>query len=568
MNRLFSVLLVLGLCIFMVSAMWGASGFAVKVVATDGVMTDTLTLGNAVGATNGIDTLLGEIEMPPAPITAIFDVRSVDFESFTGHGQGLKTDYRPYRRALQTDTFSISWQPTVETGVPGTLLLTWDAGLTGYFHLIDGITGTIFNIDMTAQTTFTVPVGITPFYIIYGDNAAFQTASYFRITHEVDIKAKLNKATKPSSKTPWVLPNIVTIGTELDKSSLGALVGYQMGTDVTLKGVHLKKFADVMKSGIYAKDGTIHTQYRSCLDSTDVVDKKGNRKFIGKKNLTKMPPVKGFQNSALFAELMTLQFNIKLNNATYVSSKALPSAPTVGMTYLVQGHNGLTFDGLFINAPDTNDVLNPWNGQTIGALATAAGNALSCVPGVPSVLTMQELKAACEKINKSFIKTYPDTGNYVTSAAKLDTASFWNFPTKGLKWDKIYRINGIPIVKVPFLVRSLPAVAEGNSVPRTVAEGSQPEAYSLDQNYPNPFNPTTQIAFNLVDKGFVTVKIFNMLGQEVATLANHEEMTAGANAVTFDASSLASGAYFYRIAVNDEAGALKFQAVKKMMLVK
>ena len=59
-----------------------------------------------------------------------------------------------------------------------------------------------------------------------------------------------------------------------------------------------------------------------------------------------------------------------------------------------------------------------------------------------------------------------------------------------------------------------------------------------------------------------------MLGQEVATLANHEEMAAGSQEVTFNASDFASGAYFYRIIVNDEAGAMKFQAVKKMMLVK
>jgi len=205
--------------------------------------------------------------------------------------------------------------------------------------------------------------------------------------------------------------------------------------------------------------------------------------------------------------------------------------------------------------------------MTIAQLATAAGNALSCT-APHDTTTLKELKAACEKINKAFIKTYPDTGNYVTSAAKLDTASYWNFPPKGLKWDKIYRIKGLPIVNVPYLVRALPAVAGGNSVPRTVAEGAQPEAYSLNQNYPNPFNPTTQIAFNLVDKGFVTVKIFNMLGQEVATLANHEEMAAGQNAVTFEASNFASGAYFYRVVINDEAGAIKFQAVKKMMLVK
>jgi hypothetical protein len=102
----------------------------------------------------------------------------------------------------------------------------------------------------------------------------------------------------------------------------------------------------------------------------------------------------------------------------------------------------------------------------------------------------------------------------------------------------------------------------------SIVENVQPENYSLEQNYPNPFNPSTKIQFNLANDGMVSVKVFNMLGQEVATLAN-QEMTAGMNTVTFDASSMASGVYFYRVSVNDLAtGKLMFSDMKKMMLVK
>ncbi len=90
---------------------------------------------------------------------------------------------------------------------------------------------------------------------------------------------------------------------------------------------------------------------------------------------------------------------------------------------------------------------------------------------------------------------------------------------------------------------------------------TMPTSYTLHQNYPNPFNPTTQIRFDLVESQIVKLSVFNVLGQEVMTLANRQ-MDAGRHAVTFDAANLASGLYFYRI----EAG--QFTDMKKMILMK
>lgn len=85
--------------------------------------------------------------------------------------------------------------------------------------------------------------------------------------------------------------------------------------------------------------------------------------------------------------------------------------------------------------------------------------------------------------------------------------------------------------------------------------------YSLEQNYPNPFNPSTTIKYSVPEAGMVTLKVFNMLGQEVATLVN-EVKSASENTVSFNASNLASGLYIYQI------NAKNFTASKKMMLLK
>ena len=88
-----------------------------------------------------------------------------------------------------------------------------------------------------------------------------------------------------------------------------------------------------------------------------------------------------------------------------------------------------------------------------------------------------------------------------------------------------------------------------------------PKTFALEQNYPNPFNPSTAISYQLPVAGNVSLKVFDMLGKEVATLVNARQ-EAGAYTVNFNANNLSSGVYFYRL----QAG--NFVQTRKMMLVK
>ena len=88
-----------------------------------------------------------------------------------------------------------------------------------------------------------------------------------------------------------------------------------------------------------------------------------------------------------------------------------------------------------------------------------------------------------------------------------------------------------------------------------------PNQYSLGNNYPNPFNPVTRIEYTLPEQTHVLLTVFNLLGQEVRTLVN-ETQSPGVKSVDFDAKSLPSGIYFYKLTT------AKFTKVKKLVLLK
>lgn len=90
-----------------------------------------------------------------------------------------------------------------------------------------------------------------------------------------------------------------------------------------------------------------------------------------------------------------------------------------------------------------------------------------------------------------------------------------------------------------------------------------PSEYKLSQNYPNPFNPVTTIEFSLPKNGFVNLRVYDITGREVWNFGNAQISNAGSYKVTFDASKLSSGVYFYSLCVDN-----KIVDTKKMILLK
>jgi hypothetical protein len=126
-------------------------------------------------------------------------------------------------------------------------------------------------------------------------------------------------------------------------------------------------------------------------------------------------------------------------------------------------------------------------------------------------------------------------------------------------FDHYFVLADVPRIEIRNTFSVVQAVVTGVAGPEP--DNGKPGEFSLSQNYPNPFNPSTTIRYTVPQSGAVSLKLFDVLGREVATLVNGNQ-DAGSFVVQLDARHLASGLYVYRL----EAGS--FTAVRKMMLMK
>jgi hypothetical protein len=138
----------------------------------------------------------------------------------------------------------------------------------------------------------------------------------------------------------------------------------------------------------------------------------------------------------------------------------------------------------------------------------------------------------------------PETLQYANT--NLMTAGHDDLPVGDLNW--------YPEQKIIWEENELTGISKEEGI-------SLPSEYTLSQNYPNPFNPSTIINFSIPTSGVTTLKVFNILGQEVATLVN-KKLSVGAYRFEFDASELTTGVYVYKLQSNN------YSEAKKMMLLK
>lgn len=170
-------------------------------------------------------------------------------------------------------------------------------------------------------------------------------------------------------------------------------------------------------------------------------------------------------------------------------------------------------------------------------------------------------------INNELIYSLAVQGSNVFAGSETNGVYFSS--NDGLNWAQVNDgLGNIGVFSLYIFNNYIYAGASVNGVYRrqlselvNVEKTEIPSKFSLNQNYPNPFNPVTKINYSIPKKGFVTLKIYNILGKEIKTLVN-EVKSAGSYEVNFDATGYSSGVYFYRIETNG------YSDTKSMMLLK
>ncbi len=241
------------------------------------------------------------------------------------------------------------------------------------------------------------------------------------------------------------------------------------------------------------------------------------------------------------------------NRYTYV-------APTLGdstatgiywSVFRVSAHQDNIYKTFFVSNPDT--------GYSIDNLAPV-------VPGgiVPTPFDEKIELAWNESPEKDF--QYYAIYRSLDPEFTADTMNTYSYSTTDNLYSDVNVIQGTTYYYVIAAIDYSGNASEfSEKVSATVTDvdsGTEiPTVYALGQNYPNPFNPSTVIKFSIPNSGLVSLKVFNILGEEVATLIN-EMKSVGVYEVSFDASNLTTGMYIYRI----QSG--EFTSTKKMLLIK
>ena len=252
---------------------------------------------------------------------------------------------------------------------------------------------------------------------------------------------------------------------------------------------------------------------------------------VGSSDEYKKPAITIVQDAASLDKKIIVA-NIKNGQAVYSYSADGGVNWNLDFTFSLSTETNITYVSL------SSDSNKAGGGYVIGAFQKANIDTIVIRRGIPGSLgarIIQPNEFQSSPFNSPSVAIYNPSGS--KSSALLYTGLSTGNYTSNLYYDGEILITD---------VGDLPGIVE---------------AYALEQNYPNPFNPSTIIRFSIPEQTNVTLKIFNSVGQEVASLFNGE-VSAGNHEVNFNASALSSGVYFYRIQ------SPSFTETKKMILIK
>ncbi len=254
-----------------------------------------------------------------------------------------------------------------------------------------------------------------------------------------------------------------------------------------------------------------------------------------------------------------LGINATTNNPFFRAQGVITAATTMTITPNVWTHLAVTYDGTTVRFYKDGVMgfsmaaVSP-PGVSTNEMRIGRGNA-DAGSGNIEELRLWTVARTQGALDSNKCRKYPSSFSSSTGLRAL-----WHLDSNFV--DSVSSFNGSPLGTVTFDTVSFPIPGVNCDLVGIEHEGNIiPNTFSLEQNYPNPFNPVTNIKFSIPKDGFVEIKIYDILGKEVSTLIE-DPFEAGTYTVTFDASKLSSGVYFYKLVSGD------FSQTKKMLLIK
>ncbi len=264
--------------------------------------------------------------------------------------------------------------------------------------------------------------------------------------------------------------------------------------------------------------------------------------YTDKWNMVSVPLiVSDYTKTTIYPSAVSAAFSY---NGGYLPQNMLANG--VGYWLKFSGEKKVSMTGS-LRTTDTIDVSEGWN--MIGSISTPV-DVVEVTSDPAGIVTSQffgysgtYVPATSIDPGKSYWVKVNQTGKLILSKTGASTSA---------------RIKIIPTIDLP------PSPPENTETMSLI-----PSVYSLEQNYPNPFNPTTVITFDLPTASIVTLRVYNMIGQEVKVLAESQLYESGRYEKVVDASGLSSGMYYYSLfAKSTDTEGMQYKSVKKMMLVR
>jgi photosystem II stability/assembly factor-like uncharacterized protein len=519
------------------------------IVNDNGATKDTLVFGAQRGATDGIDATLGEVELGAKPANGTFDVRwSIP------PTRGTQVDIRDLLTALnQQRTYTFTIQPG-PGGYPFTIRWNTNSLAAGTFFMQDSATqGNQFSVNMKIQnSTIVTSSSIKTIQIVH------TIPMYFPFVAGWNLISLPLYPTSDGRKI-HVFPTAVSEGfgysnayyvVDTMKYGVGYWLKFSTPQTIGIEGVPLTRDTIPVVNG---------WNMIGMISST-----------IAKSSVTQIPP----------GIILGNFFEYK---GSYQVSDSL--RPSKGYWIKISGSGALVFASTPGNTPSTLPLttsgVTQYNTITVSD-RTSAQQTLYFGSDAKSVdLRQYELPPPppAGSFDTRFASgSMVETCSSTTSVLRIRVQSSaypvsirWHVAEPGIRslvWSD---------ASTGRIIHSSPSASDGNfsiadpSITSvnlsTTVDAITPKEFSLKQNYPNPFNPTTRIEFTIPQQATVTIKIFSVLGQEVAHLADNQPFSAGAYALTFDGTNLGSGLYFYQFVARSTDGKAFIQ-VKKMLLTK